>query len=165
MFNNVRFDNQRRPAPDELLGFYDRQGHEITHSGDKLQRMIERTSCFVTAWDGSELIGLARGVTDGVWGCLVECKLDPAYQGPACVTRQDGRIEHDSQGIAREMARMVIEELRSLGAERIAALAYGTEEDFCLELGFQRLRGVVAMELGAGSAVRSRDGAPSVVAS
>jgi predicted N-acetyltransferase YhbS len=149
MLDDIRFEIMVPPDPAELLAFYDRQNHKITHSAEKLRRMMENTFCFVTARRDGELIGLARGITDGIWGCLVECKLDPAHQGPACVTRTDGRIEHDSEGIAREMARLVIEELRRLGVERIAVLAYGTEEDFCAELGFKRLRGVVPMEFDA----------------
>jgi hypothetical protein len=47
------------------------------------------------------------------------------------------------------MACCVIEALRQYGVERIDALAYGTEEDFCQELGFKKLRGLVAMELTA----------------
>ena len=52
-----------------------------------------------------------------------------------------------SAGIARAMATLVIEALRDFGVERIDVLAYGTEEDFCAELGFQKLGGVVPMEL------------------
>ncbi len=161
MYDDIQFECVARPDPEALLAFYDRQQHKITHSASKLRQMIENTDCFVTARRQGELIGLARGLTDGVWGCLVECKLDPAYQGPACVTRKDGRIEHDSAGIAREMARLVIEDLRSRGAERIAVFAYGTEEDFCGELGFEKLRGVVAMELEGGTPIEVRALVPS----
>ncbi|HNQ22783.1 MAG TPA: hypothetical protein PKK06_06790 [Phycisphaerae bacterium] len=134
------------PAAD-LAEFYRRQGHHTTNEPVKLERMMKHTLCFVTARRGGELIGIARGVTDGVWGRLAECKLDPGYQGPACVTRTDGRIEHDSAGIARAMAQRVIEALWAYGVERIDALAYGTEVDFCEELGFKRMPGVVPMQL------------------
>ena len=106
------------------------------------------------------MIGIARGVTDGLWGRLAECKLDPSFQGPGCVTRTDGRIEHDSDGIAAEMARRVIEALRQYGVERIDALAYGTETDFCEELGFRKLRGVVPMELPSAARAATRDPVP-----
>ncbi len=146
MWNDVQFETMARPGIEELLTFYRRQQHATTGSPEKLQRMMENTYCVVTARRGGELIGIARGVTDGLWGRLAECKLDPAYQGPACITRTDGRIEHDSQGIGAEMARRVITALREYGVERLDALAYGTEVDFCEELGFRKMRGVVAME-------------------
>jgi hypothetical protein len=151
MFNDIVFENMAKVSPDELLAFYARQNHATTHSREKLQKMLNNTFCVVTARRDGALIGFARGLTDGLSGRLAECKLDPAYQGPACVTRTDGRIEHDSQGIAAEMARRVIGALRAFGVERIDAVAYGTEVDFCEELGFKKQRGVVALELPLGA--------------
>ncbi len=149
MFEEIEFETMAKPDPEELLVFYERQHHPTTRERDKLQRMLDSTFCFVTARRGGELIGIGRGVTDGLRGWLAECKLDPAYQGPACVTKTDGRIEHDSEGIAFEMARRIVKALRDHGVEKIAVLAYGTEEDFCEELGFRKIRGMVAMELPA----------------
>jgi hypothetical protein len=146
----IEFETMARPDPDELVAFYKRQQHPTTEARAKLETMMDRTFCCVTARRDGELIGLARGVTDGLWGRLAECKLDPAYQGPACVTRTDGRVEHDSEGIAREMAMRVIQALQDYGVERIDALAYGTEVDFCEGLGFKKRSGVVAMELQTG---------------
>ncbi len=150
--NEIEFQTDAKLRPEELSAFYQRQQHRTTHSLIKLQRMLDNTFCVVTARVDGELIGFARGVTDGLCGRLVECKLDPTYQGPACVTRTDGRIEHDSAGIARRMALMVIEALRVFGVERIDAVAYGTEVDFCEELGFRRVPGVVAMDLASDAA-------------
>lgn len=150
---DIEFETMARPTPDELLAFYKRQHHETTHAPEKLRRMLENTFCFVTARRNGELIGMARGVADGMLGRLAECKLDPAFQGPACVTKTDGRIEHDSNGIAAEMARRVIQALREYGVERIDAVAYGTEVDFCTELGFRPMRGVVCMALSADTVV------------
>ncbi|MCH7808532.1 MAG: GNAT family N-acetyltransferase [Planctomycetes bacterium] len=144
---DIEFETAADVTPDELLEFYQRQCHETTRERTKLRRMIDNTFCMVTARKNGELIGLARGVTDGLSGRLEECKLDPAYQGPGCVTHTDGRIEHDSAGIAKEMARRVIEALRESGVERIDALAYGTEVDFCEELGFRKRPGLTVMEL------------------
>ena len=147
MWDDIQYESMAKPDIDELVEFYNRQNHATTQSRDKLRRMMENTFCVVSARRSGQLIGIARGVTDGLWGRLAECKLDPAYQGPACITRTDGRIEHDSEGIGAEMARRVIDALRGYGVERIDALAYGTEVDFCEELGFRKMRGVVALEL------------------
>lgn len=146
MFQDVTFEAKSKPDPAELFAFYARQ-QQAAPSPEKLRRMLENTYCVVTARREGELIGFARGVTDGLWGRLAECKLDPAYQGPACVTRKQGRIEHDAYGIGREMAHRVIQSLRDYGVERIDAVAYGTEVDFCQELGFRKTRGVEVMEL------------------
>ena len=156
MFEEIEFETMAKPDPEELMAFYERQHHPTTRERDKLQRMLDCTSCFVIARRHGELIGIGRGVTDGLRGWLAECKLDPSYQGPACVTKTDGRIEHDSEGIAFEMARRIVKALRAHGAEKIAVLAYGTEEDFCEELGFRRIRGMVAMELPADAPIPSQ---------
>lgn len=145
--DNIVFETTVKPDAGELLAFYTRQQHPTTTDACKLQRMIDNTFCFVLARRESELIGFARGVTDGLWGRLAECKLDPRFQGPACITRTDGRIEHDEAGIARQMALRVIQSLRDFGVERIDAVAYGTEVDFCEEIGFRKIRGTVALEL------------------
>ncbi len=131
----------------ELSNFYSEQGHRTTASAAKMRRMLQNSVCVVTARQDGRLIGFARGVTDGVNGQLAECKLDVRYQGPAAVTRVDGRIEHDQAGIAFEMASRVVESLREYGVELIHVLAYGTEVDFCEELGFKRAGGMVALQM------------------
>lgn len=151
--SGIQYEISDRVDPQELSRFYERQHHQTTHAPEKLARMIEQSCCFVTARRSGELIGIARGVTDGVRGYLIECKLDPAYQGPGAVTRTDGRIEHDEHGIAAEMARRVIGGLLDSGVERIEVLAYGTEVDFCEELGFKRCSGVVTLRMDAAAAV------------
>jgi len=147
MYEGIVYDIGQKPDPDELLAFYRSHHHPTVPTRDHLVRMLDDTFCFVTARRGGGLIGFARGVTDGMVGRLVECKLDPMYQGPACVTKMDGRIEHDDSGIARQMAQRVIESLREYGAARIDVTAYGTEVDFCEELGFRKMPGMVAMGL------------------
>jgi hypothetical protein len=132
---------------DELLEFYEQQNHQTTESTQKLSEMLRRSAAFVTARDDGRLIGIARGITDGVRGYLTDCKLDPAYQGPAALTRKDGRIEHDEHGIGRTMGMRVLEKFREMGVEQVHAIAHGTEEDFCAELGFKRARGAVPMQL------------------
>ena len=132
----------------ELKAFYDAQGCVMPQAVDKLSRMIDNSACFVVARaPDSRIVGIARGVADGVRGYLTECKLDPARQGPGAVTHIDGRIEHDQYGIAKRMAEMVLAALSEMGCERVDAAAYGTEVDFCEELGFKRAAGVVPMSL------------------
>jgi len=148
--DEVAFTVDARVDPDELMAFYQAQRHPAPRSPDKLAAMLDNSDCFVTARDrNGRLIGIARGLADGVRGYLTECKLDPTYQGPAAVTRTDGRIEHDERGIAREMAGRVLQKLREAGCERIDVIAYGTEVDFCEEIGFRRTSGAVAMSLDA----------------
>lgn len=144
----VQYTVDKAISPAELLAFYQAQRHTAPESPEKLVEMVGKSDCFVTARDDQgRLIGVARGLADGVRGYLAECKLDPGFQGPAAVTRMDGRVEHDEHGIAREMAVRVLARLREMGCRRVDVVAYGTEEDFCEELGFKRNSGAVAMSL------------------
>ncbi|MCG8403829.1 MAG: hypothetical protein MI923_01395 [Phycisphaerales bacterium] len=146
MTSDIRFAVVDQIDINDLKGFYDAQGSVIPQSIDKLSKMVDNSVCFVTAREeDGRLIGIARGVADGVRGYLTECKLDPSRQGPGAVTHIDGRIEHDQYGIAMEMATRVIKALAAQGCERIDAAAYGTEVDFCEELGFKRASGIVPM--------------------
>ncbi len=143
----VSYGTSEGLAPEELAEFYQRLGHEIAARPEQIQRMLSSSAVFVTARDGGRLIGVARGLCDGLRGYLTECKLDPDYQGEAAVTRKDGRIEHDQRGIAGEMAHRVLDALRQEGVQRIDVLAWGTEVDFCEELGFKRSGGLVGLTL------------------
>ncbi len=134
-------------TPEQLAEFYRRLNHDIAAKPEQIRRMTENSAAFVTAFVGGRLIGIARGVCDGLRGYLTECKLDPAYQGPAAVTRTDGRIEHDTHGIATEMARRVLDKMYADGVQRVDLVAYGTEVDFCEELGFRQARGLVGMTM------------------
>jgi len=150
--NEINYQVVKKLDIGELKAFYDAQGCIVPQSVDKLSRIVDNSVCFVTARDaGGKLIGIARGLADGVRGYLTECKLDPACQGPGAVTHVDGRIEHDQYGIARQMAERVLDALATLGCERVDAAAYGTEVDFCEELGFKRAAGLVPMSLDTSS--------------
>ena len=65
MLDDITFEVKVKPDPKELLAFFDKQHHEVTHSLEKLQRMVDNAFCCVTARRDGALIGFARGVTDG----------------------------------------------------------------------------------------------------
>jgi hypothetical protein len=136
-------------TPAELTAFYARLQHDIAARPEQIRKMMANSAAFVTARMDGMLIGIARGVCDGLRGYLTECKLDPAFQGPAAITRTDGRIEHDTHGIAREMARRVLDTMYADGVQRVDTVAYGTEVDFCEELGFRRAGGLVGVTMRA----------------
>lgn len=136
-------------TPGEIADFYRRVQHDLSAAPAQIQRMIAGSTGFVTARADGKLIGIARGLVDGTRGFFAECKLDPAYQGPGAVTRRDGRIEHDENGIAVAMARRVLDALTHAGATRVDVLAWGTEVDFLEELGFRRSGGLVGLTLKA----------------
>ncbi len=52
----------------ELGEFYGRLQHETAATDKQLSRMVESSAVFVTARVDERLVGIARGVTDGVRG-------------------------------------------------------------------------------------------------
>ncbi len=164
MFNDIDYETKATVTAEELQAFYARQRQCPSHSSEQIGHMLDGTFCVVTARRHGELVGFARGVLSGASGSIAECKLDPVCQGPACVTKKEGRIEHDDSGIAREMASRVIECLRGENVEKINILAHGTEVDFCQELGFVQAKGVVWMELPASAQLTKKNIAVSTAA-
>lgn len=149
---NVTYDAVGEVAANELFAFYRSLGHESVSSAADAQRVLDNSAAFIAARCDGRLVGIARGLCDGVRGYLTECKLDPAFQGPAAITRRDGRVEHDHHGIAAEMARRVLTAMSQRGVHRVDVLAWGTEVDFCEELGFKRQGGLVGLTLDVASA-------------
>lgn len=48
----------------------------------KLKTAFENSSRVISAWDGEKLMGLIRGLDDGVWKATIDCLLvNPKYQG------------------------------------------------------------------------------------
>ncbi len=160
---NIQYGTAAGLDARELTEFYRRLRHEIAAQPKQVQQMLTTSAAFVTARDDGRLIGIARGLSDGMRGYLTECKLDPAYQGEAAISRKDGRIEHDKSGIAREMAGRVLATMAADGLQRIDVLAWGTEVDFCEELGFKRSGGVVGLTMPAAACLAHKHEAERVV--
>lgn len=65
---------------------------------ERLKTALGNSPSVISAWDGSRLIGLIRGLDDGVWQAAIDCLLvDPEYQG---------------RGIASGLLRMLLEDYR-----------------------------------------------------
>lgn len=49
---------------------------------ERLQIALSNSSRVISAWDGQQLIGLIRGLDDGIWQATIDCLLvNPEYQG------------------------------------------------------------------------------------
>lgn len=68
-------------------------------SGDfpeKLQVALHNSSRVISAWDGDKLVGLIRGLDDGIWQATIDCLLvHSSYQG---------------KGIASTLLKSILEE-------------------------------------------------------
>ena len=48
---------------------------------NELKRALHNSTRVISAWDGEKLVGLIRGMDDGVWQATIDCLLvNPQYQ-------------------------------------------------------------------------------------
>lgn len=65
---------------------------------EKLKLAFQNSSRVISAWDGKKLVGLIRGLDDGVWQATIDCLLiNPQYQG---------------QGIASKLLTLLLEDYK-----------------------------------------------------
>ena len=59
----------------------------------KLKIAFENSSRVISAWDGHKLVGLIRGLDDGIWQATIDCLLvNPEYQGQKIATTLLGML-------------------------------------------------------------------------
>ena len=70
---------------DQFLSLLDRSGlaeRRPVSERDRIASMVLNADIMMTAWDGDELVGIARSVTDFAYCCyLSDLAVDKAYQG------------------------------------------------------------------------------------
>ena len=48
---------------------------------NKIKQALQNSTRVISAWDGEKLVGLIRGMDDGVWQATIDCLLvNPQYQ-------------------------------------------------------------------------------------
>ena len=96
----IQYRINERISAEQLAAVFDKSGiHRPTGDLARLQRMIDHANLTVTAWDGEQLVGVARALTDFVWCCyLSDLAVDRDYQ---------------HQGIGRELLRQVQAQIES----------------------------------------------------
>lgn len=72
-----------REFTEEQLGWLFRSvGWYSGRFPERLKKAMGNSSRVISAWDGERLVGLIRGLDDGVWQASIDCLLvDPEYQG------------------------------------------------------------------------------------
>jgi predicted N-acetyltransferase YhbS len=90
---------------------------------DRIRQMVEQANLTVTAWDGEQLVGIARALTDFSYCCyLSDLAVDKAYQ---------------RQGIGKELVRRVRE---AIGEESMLLLLAAPEAmEYYPKLGFEKV--------------------------
>ena len=96
-----------------------------------LADLVKRTFLFLAAYDGDELIGMGRSISDGVSDAYI----------------QDVTVlpEYRKQGIGGMIVRTLVENLRSRGINWIGLIGEPGTQHFYEELGFTIMKDYIPM--------------------
>lgn len=65
---------------------------------ERIKQAFLNSSRVISAWDGGRLVGLIRGLDDGIWQATIDCLLvHPAYQGQRIGAALLKRMLHEYQ--------------------------------------------------------------------
>ncbi len=61
-----------RPTPEQIIELYENAGlPRPTNDIERIGKMYANANLIVSAWDGSQLVGVSRAITDWVWCCYL----------------------------------------------------------------------------------------------
>jgi GNAT superfamily N-acetyltransferase len=85
--------------PGQLRRLFEQTTWARGRDDDAIGKMLERTALHASAWDGRELVGFARSVTDTVFRALIDdVVVDAPYRGQGIGTELvrtlDGLLRH-----------------------------------------------------------------------
>ena len=68
----IHYCNDRPITAEQLAGVFDRSGiRRPMHDLPRLQTMLDHADILWTAWEGEELVGVARSITDFAYCCYL----------------------------------------------------------------------------------------------
>ncbi len=76
---NITYQTNKTPTVEEIIAVYEsstinRPIQDVT----RIQKMYDQSNLIVTAWDGDELVGVARSLTDFCYCCYRQTGLNCA---------------------------------------------------------------------------------------
>ena len=78
----LRVSQQKEFEEEQLRELFQSVGWQSGRRPDKLGAAFRGSSRVLSAWDGNRLVGLIRGLDDGVWQASIDCLLvHRDYQG------------------------------------------------------------------------------------
>ncbi|MEO6287228.1 MAG: GNAT family N-acetyltransferase [Dyadobacter sp.] len=78
----ITYSFDQIPTARQVIELYNASGlPRPTHDEKRIQQMYENSNLVVTAWDGEQLVGVSRCITDWVWSCyLADLAVSPDYK-------------------------------------------------------------------------------------
>lgn len=135
----MRIDINPTITPSQLHAFYVK--NDICEAGydpEVAARPLLHAAVVVAAYDGDELVALARASFDGLAASIDEFCLATAWQGPDLVYANGSLIEKDDFGVGKRVGEALLAELARRGADFISTNCLeGVEEEFYKGLGLR----------------------------
>ena len=129
----IEYRRCREFTEEQLGGLFRSVGWYSGRFPERLKKAMGNSSRVISAWDGECLVGLIRGLDDGVWQASIDCLLvDPEYQG---------------RKIASALLEMLLEDYREL-------LYVDVVPDEKRNVGFYLKHGFEVMEEGTAMQIR-----------
>lgn len=114
----------------DTAGWWTGQAHE---NGELICRIVSGSHCFVLAWEGSEIVGMGRAISDGISDAYIQdVTVLPEFRG---------------QGIGRGIVVEILKRLRADGLQWIGLIAGRHSHPFYRKLGFEEMPASTAMLL------------------
>ena len=130
----IRFSEQRDIPVAKLVALYEANGWSSAKKPDLLQKALSNSATLVSAWVGSELVGIGNAITDGY---LV------VYYPHMLV-----HPKHQGRGIGSEMMKRLIDKHK--GFHQHMLVADGQAIEFYKKCGFTRAGKTESMWVYAG---------------
>src|SRR4051812_9108044 len=130
----IRVDPQL--TADELFAFYERNNIcEVGFGKEGVTRILQHPHVMVAAFDGDELVALARATFDGLSAHVMEFSVDLRWQGETR-HRNGSLVEADPKGVGlalgrRLLARLIHEHEQANRIWAVRAGAGGACPDLC----------------------------------
>ncbi len=111
------------PDTDQISELYDKSGlPRPTNDKARITKMFENSNLIVSAWHNSNLVGVARSITDWVWSCyLADLAVSPEYK---------------NSGIGKKLVDLTKENLGE--QSMILLLSVPTAMDYYPKIGFSK---------------------------
>ncbi len=82
MMTEITYRTDVKPTAGQVINLYNNAAlPRPTDDPERIKKMFDNSNLVITAWDNDELVGLARTITDWVWGSyLADLAVDPGYK-------------------------------------------------------------------------------------
>lgn len=96
----IAYSEQKIFTEEQLGALFQSVGWQSGLRPDKLVSAFRNSTRVISAWDGDRLVGLIRGLDDGVWQASIDCLLVHSdYQGRGIASRLLTMLKVQYQGM------------------------------------------------------------------